>query len=551
MTAVSERPGVQVGAPAAAGGPLTGTGTLIKFILRRDRIRIPAWILVITFSLLSVARGLQQAYATAADRQARVEVMDSPVGRAVGGPGIGLDDYTIGAMLSNEFLSFIAIFVALMSVLLFVRHTRAEEETGRAELVRAAVVGRYAVTTAALVVVTVTNLVLGLLVALALASTGEESITVQGSLMYGASLASIGLVFTGIVAVCAQITEYGRSANGIAGALIAVVFVVRAVGDMGGNFLSWLSPIGWAQATRPYVDDRWWPLLVSALVTAVLVAAAFVLSTRRDVGAGLVPPRPGPRQASPLLGTPVGLALRMHRASLLWWGLGLFALGAAYGAFTGEVETFLQDNETFRDIFLQTEGTSFINSWLSSITSPLLAVASFYPVLAIQRMRAEETVGRVEPLLATGLSRARWLGSQVLVVLAGGVIMAVACGLGVGLTSALSAGDGSLMADGLVAALAYLPATWFVVGVAVALLGILPRALGAVWLVVVYGLFMEMTGGLIELPGWVTDLSPFEHIPALPATEFNALPLVLLTVISAGLIALGFVGMRKRDLESN
>lgn len=551
MTAVNERRSARVAAPAAEGGPLTGTGTLIRFFLRRDRIRIPAWVLIITLGIWSMARGLPQAYPTAADRQARAEVMDSPVGRAVGGPGIGLDDYTTGAMLSNEVLSFVVLFVAMMSVLLFVRHTRAEEETGRAELVRAAVVGRHAATTAALVVVTAANLALGVLVALALSSTGEESLTLRGSLVYGFALASVGLVFTGIVAVSAQVTEYGRTAGGVAGGLIAVAFVVRAVGDMGGGPVSWLSPIGWAQATRPYVDDRWWPLLVPVPVTAALVAAAFVLSSRRDVGAGLVAARPGPHRASRLLGTPFGLALRMQRASWLWWGIGLFGLGASNGAFTGNVEEFVQDNETFRDVFLQTQGTSFLSSWLSSITKWVLTVAMVYSVLAVQRLRAEETAGRVEPLLATALSRVRWLGSQLLAVLAGGVVLVVVSGLGAGLASALSAGDASLVGDGLVAALAYLPATWFVLGLAVALLGLLPRALPVVWILVPYGLFVGMVGELAQLPAWARNLSPFEHVPALPASDFDALPLVVLTVIAAVLTALGFAGMHRRDLESN
>ena len=75
---------------------------------------------------------------------------DNPAAKAFSGPGHGLADYTYGAMMGNEYLGFMLIFVALMSVLIVVRHTRTEEETGRAELIRSGPVGRYAQLTAAL-----------------------------------------------------------------------------------------------------------------------------------------------------------------------------------------------------------------------------------------------------------------------------------------------------------------------------------------------------------------------------------------------------------------
>lgn len=488
-------------ARTAGDGTLTGTVLLARFMLRRDRVRIPVWLLALSLSTVVTASNLANTYATAEGRRSRAALIDSPAGAAFSGPGYGLDDYTYGAMLANESLGFVAIFAALMSVLLVTRHTRTEEEAGRSELVRAGVVGRHAPLAAAVLVVGGANVALGALVTLVLGGSGIESVTWPGSLLFGASLAAVGFVFTAVAAVTAQVTEYGRGAAGLAGALLGLAYTLRAVGDMGGGALSWLSPIGWAQATKVYVDGRWWPLGLALLLTGGLLAAAFALTTRRDVGAGLRPPRPGPRTATRFLGTPLGLALRLQRTSLLWWGVSMAALGAVYGAFTGDVRDAIGDNEALREWVATIPGASLTDQFVGVIVSMLAAVCAVQAVLAMQRPRGEETAGRAEPVLAAAVSRTRWLAAHVTVALAGGTLMLLLSGLGAGAVGAASVGDAGLLPRTLGAALAYAPAVWVTAGAALALFGLAPRALAAAWAIVVYAVFVTTFGGLLRLPG--------------------------------------------------
>ncbi|OLT10901.1 ABC transporter permease [Actinomadura sp. CNU-125] len=530
-------------------GTFTGTAVLARFMLRRDRIRIPAWLLALNLSTSATASNLAGTYPDAAGRRSRAELVDSPAGAAFSGPGHGLDDYTYGAMLANEMLGFVAIFVALMSVLLVVRHTRTEEEAGRAELVRAGVVGRHAPLAAAVLVVGGANVALGTLVTLLLGGSGIESVTWPGSLLFGASLTAVGLVFTAVAAVTAQVGEYGRGAAGMAGALIGAAYTVRAVGDMGGGALSWLSPIGWAQATRVYVDGRWWPLGLALLLTGGLLAAAFALTTRRDVGSGLRPPRPGPRTASPSLGTPFGLALRLQRTSLLWWGVSMAALGAVYGVFTGDVRDAIGENESLQEWVATIPGSSLTEQFVSVITSMLAAVCGVQVILAMQRARVEETAGRAEPVLATAVSRTRWLAGHVAVALAGGAAMLLLTGLGAGAAAAVAVGDAGLLPRTVGAALAYVPAVWITGGAALALFGLAPRAIAATWAIVWYAVFVTTFGGLLRLPGWTNDLSPFGHVPRLPGADLRWAPLLILTAIAAALLAVGFAAFRRRDLD--
>src|SRR5690625_5096518 len=270
--------------PTAPSGSLVGFGTLLRFYLRVSRLRLILWIVGLTLLNVSAAASFPGLYADMADRQERAALMDSsPASVAFSGPGFGLDDYTFGAMLSNEVLGFLAVVVAIMAVFLVVRHARGDEEAGRTELIRAGIVGRHAPLAAAFSVGALASIGVGLLSAIGLPATGVESLTWGGSFLYGEALTSVGLVFAAIGLVTSQITEHARTASGTAGLAIGIAYMLRALGDIGDNALRWLSPIGWAQQTAAYVLDRWWPLLIALAATVVLVALAVGFNDRRDV----------------------------------------------------------------------------------------------------------------------------------------------------------------------------------------------------------------------------------------------------------------------------
>lgn len=551
MTAVTAPAAGRTSAPDRTGsGSFAGTGTLIRFGLRRDRVRIPVWILALSLGTLATAGEFTTLYSTAKERATAVSSMDSPAALAMTGPRHYLDDYNIGAMMGHQLLGFMAVLVGLMSVLIVTRHTRNEEETGRAELVRSTVVGHHAHLASALVVATVANLALAALLTLSVLSTGVEGIGTGEALLYGLAHAAVGLVFAGVAAITVQITAHTRGASGMALAVIGVAYVLRASGDVGNDALSWLSPIGWAQRTYVFVDNRWWPLLLCLALAALTAAAGFVLSTRRDVGAGLRSARIGRRTASDALTRPIGFALRLHRATLLGFAAGLFVMGVMYGSILGEAADMMKDIEQVQEALAKIGGASVAESFASMVMVVVAVVAAVYVVMATLRPRAEESAGRAEPLLATGLSRDRWVGSHVAVALAGGTALLLVAGLGFGLAGAASVGDGGLVLRLVGAALAYAPGLWVTVGVAVALFGWYPRAGAAAWIVPVYAFLVGYLGSILQFPDWMNDLSPFGHVPKLPAADMSWTPLLVLTAVAAGLIWLGLAGFRRRDLET-
>ena len=334
---------------------------------------------------------------------------------------------------------------------------------------------------------------------------------------------------------------------GMTGAALGGAYLLRAAGDVGDGTLSWLSPIGWGQAMRPYAGERWWPLALSLAAAAALVAVAFALRARRDEGAGLVQPRPGPAAASTGLMRPLGLALRLQRGALFGWSAGLFFSGVSIGLTGNDAESLVGDNADLGD-FLGGTGGDIVDQYFAVSMLSMALIGAGFGIQAALRMRGEETSGRLEPLLATALSRRRWLAAYVGVALAGSVVVLGANGLGAGIAHAINSDDASRLPELLAAGLAPVPAVWVLVGATVALFGVVPRAAAAAWGVLGACFALSLLGPLLGLPDWVLDLSPFQHVPQLPAADFSAAPLLALSAVAAALIALGAGAFRRRDI---
>jgi ABC-2 type transport system permease protein len=531
-------------APQRAGGDeLTGTATMTRFVLRRDRVRIVVWIAAIALLVLSTAASVKGLFPTQADLdKAARAVEDNAAAVAFNGPDQGLD--TLGGQVAFQVGAFGLVVVALMGVFMVGRETRVEEESGRLELVLAMPVGRHAPTAAAIVVVWAMSFVVGTLIALSLMS---QDLPTGGSILFGASFAVTGLLFSAIALAIAQVTENARVVYGLSGAVLGMSFLLRATGDMGDGTLSWLSPIGWAQKTRPFAGDEWWPLLLPLVTTAGLVRLSGRLASRRDVGAGLMRPLPGPPVASPSLGSPLGLAVRLQRGTVIAWAAGLVLTGIAYGSIADDVDDFIGDNESVREM-LARAGGSLVDSYLATSLMMMALIGSGFAIAAVLRLRSEETSLHAEALLATPVSRLRWVASHLLVAVAGSALIIALGGLSLGLTYAATVEDNDQGPRLLAASLAYLPPVLVLIGVTLALFGLVPRAASAAWGALAACFLVGMLGDVLNLPSWTQDLSPFQHVPPVPADGLELIPVVALTLVAGLLTAAGLLGFHHRDL---
>jgi ABC-2 type transport system permease protein len=525
-----------------------GTGALLRLGLRRDRIIASVWILLFVIMAVSSSSASQDLYTTLESRvRAANAVNNTPATLAL--YGRVFDPTSLGAVSLIKLGAMGAALVALVSIFTVIRHTRAEEEAGRAELLGATVVGRYAPLTAALLLSAGISVVLAVLTAVSLAGTGLPA---AGAFAFGLSWAGAGIAFAAVGALAAQVTESARAARGLAAAVLAAAYLLRAAGDASGtdtsSWLSWLSPIGWAQQVRPFAGDRWWVLLYLLFFAALVAVGAYLLVARRDHGAGLLPQRPGKPGASGFLSTPLALAMRLQRGGLYGWLVGMALGGLVVGSIASQVGEFL-DSPSAKDMIMKLGGErGIIDAFLSAEMGILAVVVSAYGISAAMRLRQEETSLRVEPILATRISRLNFAASHVIVALAGTTVLLLTLGVFAGFAHGAASGDMSAFGRVLGAALVQLPAVWVLTGITVLAFGLAPGLIMAGWGALVVFLLLGQLGPILELPQWAMDISPFTHTPKLPGGDFSATPLVWLTLVALALTAAGLASFRRRDI---
>lgn len=523
---------------------MSGTGTFLWTFLKRDKWMLLWWVLGAVGLYVVTCYSVDQLYTTQAQYDEAAASMEGNAAFiAMAGPARGLD--TLGGQTAWQSTAFGAIIVGLMSMFVVGRHTRAEEESGRDELLRASAVGRYAPMTAAVLVAAIANLVVGLLVSVSLTAYGLEA---ADSFGLGLGATAVGWVFTGTALVAMQLSASTRSAYGVAGVVIAVSYVLRAIGDVGNGVLSWCSPIGWYQAMHQFSGLRWWPILLMLAGAGVAVGAAYTLFGRRDYGSGIVATRPGRPRAGRGLLSGEGLAWSLQRGAVLGWAGGMFFGGLAYGAIGDDVKALIGDSQTSQDLFVQA-GNDLVTGFYGTSILMLAVICAGFAISSAQRPRGEEENGHLEVTLATALPRTRWLLAHVLVTVGGTVLVLAVAGVGLGAGYLLVTGDGDTAWSFTWPSLQYVGPVLVLSGLARLLFGVLPRWMVLAWVPLVFVAVVMLFGDLFQIPQWLQDVSPFEHLPMVPAEEFAWGPVLAMVAIAAALSVAGQIAFRRRNVH--
>lgn len=527
---------------------LSGIGALIRLFLRLDRVRLPVWALVLGIVPVGTASAFQGLYTTEASRlELAATVTSNPSFTALLGP---LYDPSIGGLTAWRIGTLGSFIVGLMAVLTMIRHTRDDEETGRRELMGSTVVGRHAPLAAALTITIASGVIIGVIITVGLAGLG---LPLGGSIAFGAGFTAVTMSFAAVGAFAAQLTQAGSTARGMGVGIVGFFFVLRMAGDVaesdGLGWLSWLSPIGWFSRLRPFAGERWWVFALWIGFSVAVTTIAVVVQSRRDVGEGALPPRPGPARAAAGLGSTTGLAWRLQRGSLVGWTAGLGVLGIIYGAAGDSIGEMLADNPQLAEIFEQMGGTQTItDAFFAAAVGIIAIVASAYSIRSVLKLKTEEDSLRSELVLATATPRPRYAWSHLLYGLAGPVVILAVAGALAGATYGAIVGDvAGETPRVLAAAMSHLPAVWVLTGATIALYGAFPRLASLSWGVLAFCLILGQLGQILQFPQWSLNLSPFTHTPMIPAEDFVATPFAILLAVATGLIIAGMAGFRARD----
>lgn len=519
-------------------------GTYLRFICRRERVSSVIWIACIAGLSVMFAALYPGLLPSQAEIVQMATTMSNPAMVAMMGNVYGMENLTQAGVMAQECLVWFLIAVAIMNIFLVNRHTRVDEELGRLEMFRAMPVGRLTGSTATIQFAFGANLLAALLTSVLLLVLNIGGTTVGGAFVYGFAIGAVGFVFAGLTLLAAQLFSTAHGVSGFSFALLGLFYILRALGDVSGNALSFLSPLGLGLKVEAFYSNKFTPVIILLLEGVVLSLVALTVCAVRDHGAGILPAKKGRVSASRFLRSPLGYAWRVSSGMALGWAVGLFLLGASYGSVCTELDAFVEGNEMMQKILGESGGNVLLDNYVAMIFMVMSMVASVPIVLTALKIHSEEKRGRLEQIFARFVPRRKLYGSFIMISVIESVIMELLLTIGLWGASGGELEFGALLKTGF----CYLPAIWAMSGIAVLLVGFLPKLTALVWALFGYTFLVMYFGKIMEVPEWASRIMPFGNIPQLPVQEFTIVPLIVLTLIAAAFTALGVWRFKERDI---
>lgn len=518
------------------------------FILKRERKYILITLIILMLVTLLQAQSFVDLYPTLEERQAVAFSMENPAMIAMMGPVYGKENYTIGALMSNQSLLFTAVAVGVINIILVNRNTRVDEELGRIEVVRSLPVGRLTNILATMFVACFLNFIYFIFIGLGLYFIQVESMNLEGSLLFSAVIGSVGLIFSMITAFFANISSTSRSTLGLSFSILGVSYLVRALGDVTNETLSMMSPLGLVLRSEVYVKNNWQYVIITLIISLIIMVFTLYLASLRDLGRGFLPESRGKESASSFLVSSIGLIVRLLRTSIISWFIALFVLGLSYGFLLGDIEYFFESSEMIKAMFDYGTENSAVDQFIT-VLMPIVSLISTIPViLSILKVKTEEKTERMEIILSKGTKRTYLLKSSLIVVLIQSVFNQLLFALGFWLASLNVLENSLLLIDTIIYSIVYLPAIWLMVGIAVFLIGCLPKLTILLWIYYAYSFFVMFLGSILQISDNLVKVSQYELIPKLPQENLEYTNLITLTLITTVLLIVGTFNYNKRDL---
>jgi ABC-2 type transport system permease protein len=542
---------VPVPVPSAIHPPAARVRGALFALARRafDEARTRTFAFAAFFALYAYIQpvGYRHTYPAAADRLAFAGGFGDNLGLRMfyGEPHdlLGVGGYTawrVGGTL--------AIAAAVFGVLAAVRALRAEEDSGRLELVLVAGVGRRATFRAALAAIAAGT---------ALLWVAEFAGFVAGGLPAGPSAylalatASVAAVFVGVGAVVCQLAPHRRVALQLGGAVVALFFMLRVVADTasGAGSLRWATPLGWAEEMRPFSGARPLVLLLPIAASALLLLVAGRIAARRDLGTGMLPARDSADPRLGLLSSPTAQALRSERSAMTVWATGTALFGLVLGVVAKGVTSADIPASVREEIAKLGSGSiATPTGYLAFVFVFFLLAVSLFAVAQVGAARHAEAEQQLETLFSQPVGRGRWLGGRLLLAGCGAAAISLLAGL---LTWAgtAAAGVSVSLPRMLEAGVNCLPVAILFLGVAALAYALVPRASGAIAYGLVLGAFVwQLVGALLGAPSWLADLTPFAHVALVPTQPFGVGAAAVMIAIGVTTAIAAIAAFRRRDL---
>jgi ABC-2 type transport system permease protein len=532
---------------SAAGGSLAPWQALGGRAFRDARIRTVSFAYLFAAYAYVQPVGYRHAYSTLASRLtfAHSFANNDALRLFYGYPFnvVTVDGYTawrVGGTL--------VIFAAIFGLLGAVRALRTEEDTGRMELILAAAVARRTAYLASLAAIAAGIVILWVGLFAGFLAGGLPA---GGSAYLALATVSVAPVFVGVGAIASQVAPTRRIALELSGAVVGLFLVARVIADTAGGagWLRWATPLGWAEAMRPFTGAQPLVLALPVATTGLLLVAAARIAARRDIGTGVLPARDSAAPRLGLLSSPTAQALRSERGGLIVWLTSVGAFAGIIGVIAKSINAAGISKSIQREIQKLGSGSILTpTGYLAFVFVFFILAVSLFACAQIGAARHEEADEQLETLLALPVSRRGWLAGRLLLATCATAVISVTAGL-LAWAGAAAAGVSISLPRMIEAGANCLPIALLFLGIAALAYAVAPRAsAGIAYGLVTVAFLWQLVGSLLGAPKWLVDLTPFGHVGLVPAQPFR--PAAAAIMVGIGLLAAvaALEVFRRRDL---
>ena len=547
--------------PASIARRIYGFGSVFGKTLRDSRRAILLVGGVLALLLVAVSAAIVAEFSTPASRQELETIVAAvpPILQGMAGPVVNVG--TLGGYLSYKYGTFFPLIASLWSILALSGTLAGEARRGSLEFVVAAPMSRRRVALEKLaghltaMVIAVALVFLALVVVGRMGTLPGDEISTTSAAGYALWLGGISLAAGGLAFAAAQFVGRG-SAIGISGAVMFAGFILNGY----RNAIPELRPFadltwwGWSAHHVPLAGEFDWPsVLLIAVVATVFLVLGVEAFVRRDIGESTAIPSPSLPRALVGLRGPEDRTFGALLPTALAWGLGIGIFGLMIA---GSGRAFI-DQLSNSPAFMQLLSQIFPNVQFASIGGFMqllfiefgLILAGLAAATLVAGWASDETSGRLEFLLATPLSRRRWVTGGGMGILGAVVVIVVLSAIGIAI-GALMAGDTDIatpLAGTLVLGL-------FAIGmggIGVAIAGVFgSRSAGpAVAVLVIVTWFLDILVPALDLPDAVHELALTAHYGQPMLGQWDPVGIVASLLLGVVGVVIGAWGFHRRDLR--
>lgn len=549
-------------APIPIRHRIYGLGSIYAKTLRDSRLAFIMFTGLIAGLMLVIGSAWGSAYGTVEARREIGNLVENvpPIMAGLAGPIVKPD--TMGGFLTYKYGPFFAFLAGLWSILALSSTLAGEARRGSLDFVAAAPFGKRRISleklAAHLTVMGLSMMFLALAAWVAGSTFGNQELGDEIPLAAGIGFAAwvglMGLVSGAVAFALAPIVGRG-SAAGIAGGVLLGMFVLGGYAPHVPAF-EWIAKVSWFHWTYDHVPLAGlfdWPSLgLVAVVTVILYAVGVEVFARRDLGVMTGVPMPGLPKATLGLRGPVGRSFGDQLPGALAWGVGIgvfgFMLAAVSRTFADQLATdFPTFAELLSTIFPGMDLTS--SGWFLQLifVEMGLIVMGFAAATFVGRWASDEESGRLETVLSSPVTRLRWAVAGGVGAILAVVVTTAVFALGIGLGSVFAGSEAVTPMAGSMALAFYAAA---MVGIGVAIGGLWRTSLAAelVAAIVIATFLVGLLAPALGLPDWVAQLSLTTHLGQPMIGRWDLVGIAACAVIAVGGIALGALGVSRRDI---